>query len=236
LLGRYMKKTDRILVVDAVSSLGAIDLNTDEWGLDVVVSGSQKGLMSPPGLGFISVSDKAWEFYRSSKLKKFYLDIKKYHENIIKEVKDTPFTPSVTLIRAVDVALNMLLEYGLENNFARHKKLANLAQLAAERLNLQLLPKKEYSSAVITAIRSPETVDIENVRKIMNKKYDIMVTGGQGSLKGRIIRIGHMGYVDEFDLLKTIQCFELSLYECGYKEFELGEASKAVLQEIGKEV
>lgn len=235
-IGKYLKNKEKILIVDAVSSLGAIDLKTDEWGVDVVVTGSQKALMSPPGLAFVSVSDRAWEFYKTSKLRKFYWDFKKYQDNLLKEVQDTPFTPAVTLIRAVDVALRLLLDYGLEKNFARHKKLAKLAQLAAEKLNLQLLPKKEHSSAVITAIKSPEDVDIEKVRKIMNSKYDIMVTGGQGSLKGKIIRIGHMGYVDEFDLLKTIECFELSLLECGYKNFEVGQATKAVLQEISKEV
>ncbi|WAM36818.1 pyridoxal-phosphate-dependent aminotransferase family protein [Caldicellulosiruptor acetigenus] len=235
-LARYLKNTDKILIVDAVSSLGAIDLKTDEWGVDVVVTGSQKALMSPPGLAFVSVSEKAWEFYKKSQLRKFYWDFKKYQDNLLKESQDTPFTPAVTLIRAVDVGLKLILDYGLENNFKRHTRLAHLTQLAAEKLNLELLPKKEYSSAVITAIKSPEGVDIEKVRKIMNQKYDIMVTGGQATLKGKIIRIGHMGYVDEFDLLKTIECFELALLECGYKNFEVGEATKAVLQEIAKGV
>lgn len=235
-LARYLKDKDKILIVDAVSSLGAIDLKTDEWGVDVVVTGSQKALMSPPGLAFVSVSDKAWEFYKTSKLRKFYWDFKKYQDNLLKESQDTPFTPAVTLIRAVDVGLKLLLDYGLENNFKRHTRLAKLTQLAVDKLNLELLPKKEYSSAVITAIKAPEGIDIEKVRKIMNQKYDIMVAGGQANLKGKIIRIGHMGYVDEFDLLKTIQCFELSLLECGYKNFEVGEPTKAILQEIAKEV
>ncbi|MEZ0537812.1 alanine--glyoxylate aminotransferase family protein [Caldicellulosiruptoraceae bacterium PP1] len=230
-LGKYMKNGERILIVDAISALGGIELKTDEWGLDVVVAGSQKSLMAPPGLAFASVSDKAWEFYKRSTLPKFYWDYKKYKDGLMKEVQDNPFTPAISLIKATDAALTVLFdEIGLENNFLRHKKLAQMVQTAVDALNLELLPKKEHSSYVITAIKSPEGVDIEQVRKTMNKEFDIMVAGGQSDLKGKIIRIGHMGYVDEMDVLKTISAFEISLMKAGYRNFEQGKAVSSILK------
>ncbi|MDP4092748.1 MAG: alanine--glyoxylate aminotransferase family protein [Bacillota bacterium] len=227
-VGKLVKGTDRLLIVDAISSLGGLDLQTDNWGADVVVTGSQKGLMSPPGLSFVSVSEKAWEACNRSTLPKFYWDYRKYKKGILKEVSENPpYTPAISLITGQAEALKIIKEEGLQNVFDRHRKLALATQKGVEALGLKLLPKQEVSSYIITAVNAPEGIDIEKVRKIMNLKYDIMVTGGQKHLKGKIFRIGHCGFVDGFDIIKTFAALEYALDEVGYK-VEFGASLSAV--------
>lgn len=227
-IGKLVKGTDRLLIVDAISSMGGLDLKTDEWGVDVVVTGSQKGLMAPPGLAFVSVSEKAWQAYEKSTLPKFYWDYKKYKKGILKEVSENPpYTPAISLIKGQAQALKLIKEEGLQNVFDRHAKLAIATQKGVEALGLTLFPSQEVSSNIITAVNAPEGIDIEKVRKIMNSKYDIMVTGGQKHLKGKIFRIGHCGFVDGFDLIKTFAALEFALAEVGYK-VEFGASVSAV--------
>lgn len=233
---RYFKNIDKILIVDVVSLFGVIDLKIDEWGVDVVVIGFQKVLMFLSGFVFVFVLEKVWEFYKKFQLRKFYWDFKKYQDNFLKESQDILFMFVVILIRVVDVGLKFILDYGFENNFKRYIRFVYFIQFAVEKLNLEFLLKKEYLFVVIIVIKLLEGVDIEKVRKIMNQKYDIMVIGGQFILKGKIIRIGYMGYVDEFDFLKIIECFEFVFLEVGYKNFEVGEVIKVVFQEIVKGV
>jgi aspartate aminotransferase-like enzyme len=213
-IGQVLKERPQLLVVDAISSLGGIPLKTDEWGIDVVVAGSQKALMVPPGLSFASLSDRAWDAVKRSKLPKFYFDFLAYREKL--NDNDTPYTPAVTLIIGTNVALDMILDEGLDKVYARNRRLAEATRAAARAMGLELFAEPTHASDIITSIRGPEGIDVEKVRKIMNTKYDIMITGGQGKLKGQILRIGHVGYVDQFDLLKTLTGLEYSLAEAGY--------------------
>lgn len=187
--------------------------------------------MTPPGLAFASVSEKAWEAHKNSTLPKFYWNYSAYRKVLEQESPDTPYTPAISLIIGQNEAINLIKQEGLQNVFERHKKLALATQAGVKALGLELLPDKKVSSYIITAIKAPEGVDIENVRKIMNNKYDIMVTGGQQHLKGKILRIGHCGFVDKFDLIKAFTALEYALKECGYP-VELGKGVSAVEGEL----
>lgn len=209
-----IKDKDCIILVDAVSSLAGIELKTDEWGLDIVIAGSQKALMLPPGLAFVSVSGKAWEFIKKSKLPKFYFDFLSYKKSLGENT--TPFTPAVTLVIAASEALELILEEGLENIFARHKNLAEACRNAALAMGLELFPEQKFASDLITSIKAPMGIEIDKARSIMNLEHDIMIAEGQQHLKGKIFRIGHMGYVDCYDLLRTISALEFSLIKVGY--------------------
>lgn len=226
-IAKIVSKTNKLFIIDAISSIGGLDIQTDNWAIDVVLGSSQKALMTPPGLAFASVSDKAWEAHRNSKLPKFYFNYSAYRKVLEQDAPDTPYTPAISLIIGQNEAINLIKDEGLQNVFDRHKGLALAAQAGVEALGLELLPDKKVSSYIITAIKAPEGIDIENVRKIMNNKYDIMVTGGQQHLKGKILRIGHCGFVDKFDLIKAFTALEYALKECGHP-VELGRGVAAV--------
>lgn len=231
-IGRILKGRRQLFIIDAISSLGGIPLKTDEWGVDVVVTGSQKALMAPPGLSFASLSPRAWEAVKQSKLPKFYFDFLAYREKLADN--DTPYTPAVTLIIGTNVALDMIMEEGLEKIYARNHRLAQATRAAAQAMGLELFAESSHASDIITAIKGPEGVDVEKVRKIMNLKYDIMITGGQGKLKGQILRIGHVGYVDQFDLLKTLTGLEYALRDVGYP-VQIGAGVTAAQMILGEE-
>jgi aspartate aminotransferase-like enzyme len=212
-----------VLVVDAISGLGAIDLKTDAWGVDVVVSGSQKGLMLPPGLGFISLSPKAWKLAEASKSPRYYLDLRKARKAL--EKNDTPFTSSITLIIALNEALKMMREDGLENIFARHRKMADAVREAMKALGLELFAPTAASDAV-TAVKVPAGIDGEKLVKTMRDTYGVTIAGGQAELKGKVFRIAHMGFIAEFDIITGLSCLEKVLAQMGYK-FTLGSGIKA---------
>jgi len=222
-IGKVVKETPAVLVVDAISGLGAIDIKTDAWFCDVVVSGSQKGLMLPPGLGFISVSAKAWKLVEASKSPRYYLDLRKAKKALDKT--DTPFTSSITLIIALNEALKMIKEDGLENIFARHRKMAEATRAAMKGLGLELFAPSAASDAV-TAVKLPAGIDGEKLVKTMRDTYGVTIAGGQAELKGKVIRIAHMGYIGEFDIILGISCLEKVLQQSGYK-FNLGAGVKA---------
>lgn len=222
-IGKLLKDTEAVLVVDAISGLGAIDLNTDGWYCDVVVSGSQKGLMLPPGLGFISVSPKAWKLIESSKSPKYYFSLKAAKK--AGEKTDTPFTPAITLIIALVEALKMMKQDGLQNIFARHKKMAEATRAAIKALGLELFAPAA-SSDVVTAAKVPQGIDGEKLVKTMRDTYGVTIAGGQAELKGKVFRIAHMGFIEEFDIIAGISCLEKVLHQMGYK-FNLGTGLKA---------
>lgn len=226
-IGEVVKHTEALLVVDAISGLGAVDIKTDEWHCDMVVSGSQKGLMLPPGLGFISVSTKAWGLIEESKTPRYYFDLKKAKKAADKN--DTPFTPAITLIIALIEALKMVKEETLENLFLRHSTMAQAVRAALSALGLRLLAPKAHSDAV-TAAFVPEGIDGGKLVKTMRDTYSVTIAGGQGDLKGKIFRIAHMGYIEEFDIIIGISCLEKVLRQMGYA-FELGSGLKAA-QEV----
>jgi len=222
-IGNCIKDTPAVLVVDAISGLGAIDLKTDVWFCDVVVSGSQKGLMLPPGLGFISVSPKAWKLVETSKSPKYYFDLKEAKSALDKT--DTPFTPAITLIIALNESVKMMRQDTLENIFLRHRKMALATRDAVMALGLKLFAPT-CSSDVVTAVCVPQGIDGEKLVKTMRDTYCVTIAGGQAELKGKVFRIAHMGYIEEFDIITGISCLEKVLQQMGYK-FQLGAGVKA---------
>ncbi len=219
-----------ILVVDAVSHLAAVELPMDEWQLDVVVAGSQKALMLPPGLAFAALSDKAWEFVEKSTLPRFYFDFKKEMKNI--KQNQNAYTPAVSLIIGLAESLRRIKGEGLENVFARHAKLAQAARQAMAALGLQLYAPQEPSNA-LTAVMAPPGIDGQKVVKILREKHNITIAGGQDRAKGRIFRIAHMGYFDKFDLITAVAAVEMTLSELGYP-VETGKGVRAAIEVLNQ--
>lgn len=208
-INRHVKAHgEALIIVDAVTSLGACNVPIDEWGLDVVGSGSQKGYMIPPGLGFISMSDRAWKAYERSNLPRFYFDLGPYRKNAAKNT--TPFTPPVNLFFALQASLRMMRAEGLENIFARHDRLKRAAREGVKAMGLPLLGPDDCASPAVTAV-APTSVEAEQVRSLMKKQFDIALAGGQDHLKGKIFRIGHLGFVSDRDLLCAIGSLEATL-------------------------
>ncbi|WOB42784.1 alanine--glyoxylate aminotransferase family protein [Thermoleptolyngbya oregonensis NK1-22] len=212
-INRHVKAHGALIIVDAVTSLGATNVPIDEWGLDVVASGSQKGFMLPPGLGFVAVGPKAWEAYATAKIPRFYLDLGKYRKDAAKNT--TPFTPPVNMFFALQAALKMMQAEGLENIFARHHRQMNATRAAMKALGLPLFAADGTSSPAITAV-APVGVESEKIRSVMKKKFDIALAGGQDDLKGKIFRVGHLGFVCDRDILTAVGALEATLIELGY--------------------
>ncbi len=221
------KGRDAICVVDAVSALAAFDVPMDAWGIDVLVAGSQKALMCPPGLACVGVSEKAWAFTQRAKLPRFYLDLNKERTN--QDKSQSSWTPAVTLIAGLVEALRMIKEEGLPQVFARHLMLATATREACRALGCTLFAKESPSQAV-TAVDVPAGVDGSEFVKILRTRYGITIAGGQEHLKGKIFRIAHLGYYDRFDILTTVGGVEMTLADLGYK-FERG-AGLAVASKI----
>jgi len=219
-INRHVKEHgEALIIVDAVTSLGAVNLPMDAWGLDVVASGSQKGYMIPPGLGFVAVSPKAWEAYKTAKLPRYYLDLGKYRKSTAKNT--TPFTPPVNLMVALHTTLRMMQAEGLESLFARHQRLMNATRAGIRGLNLPLFAEDSFASPAITSV-APDSVEAEQIRAILKKQFDIALAGGQDHLKGKIFRIGHLGFVSDRDILSAIASLEVALRELGYEGFTPG--------------
>jgi aspartate aminotransferase-like enzyme len=213
---------EALIAVDAVSGLGAVPIAQDELGTDVVVAGSQKALMAPPGLGFASVSERALAFAAETVGSgRYYFDWQRTAEGQRKDPPDSPFTPAVGLVLALDVALGMIEQEGLEHVFERHRLLGRAARAAVKALELELLGPEDEGANVVTAIKLPETIDGAQVPKVMRDRYGITIAGGQGKLKGKIARIAHCGYFGAFDVLTATAAFEMTLSQLGH-EVELG--------------
>lgn len=207
------RRENTLLIVDAVSGLGACDMRTDEWAVDICVSGSQKGIMLPPGLAFASVSDKAWKFAETSKCPKYYFDFKKANKALEKR-SPTAYTPGVSLVVALDKALSMLKGEGIDNVLERHAKLARATRDGVKALGLTLFSKNPANA--VTAINIPPGIDGSALKNTLDKKYGVKVAGGQAHLKGKIIRIAHLGYMGQFDVITALSALELSLKDLGY--------------------
>ncbi len=226
-LAAAAKESGTIVVVDAVSSLGAVPFETDEWGLDVVVTGSQKALMTPPGLAMASISAAAWETTRSATLPRFYFDWERARK--AQERPQTPFTPAISLVTGLDVALRMLLEEGLEATWDRHIRLGRACRAGVKAMGLELFSPDEDRSAVVTAIRMPDGIDGQEIVAAVRERLGVTIAGGQGDLRGKIVRIGHIGYVDIFDIVTGLAAVELALAEAG-AEVERGVATARALE------
>ena len=220
-----------IIVVDAVSHLGAVELPMDGWKLDIVVAGSQKALMLPPGLAFAALSDKAWEFVAKSTLPRFYFDFKKEQKNLTQN--QSAYTPAVSLVMGLAESLKKIKEEGLNNIFARHARLAKATREAMLALGLTLYAPQAYSNAV-TAVVAPPGVDGQKVVKILRDKHHLTIAGGQDQAKGKIFRIAHLGYVDKFDILMAVAAVEMTLKELGYG-VEMGKGVRAAMEVLIQE-
>jgi len=223
-IGEIVKDHQAVLVVDSITGIGAVELKTDDWHLDVVMTGSQKGLMLPPGLACVSVSDKALAAAEKSTLPKFYFSWEKARKSLAKST--TPFTPPVSLIIGLGEALKLMREEGLENIIKRHGELAAAARAGAEAMGLKLFAPPEGRGNAVTPVWVPEGIDGKALVKTMSAKYGITIAGGQDHLVGKIFRIGHLGYFDRFDIMTTLAGLEMTLTELGYK-FQAGSGVSA---------
>jgi aspartate aminotransferase-like enzyme len=214
-IGKLVRGYDKLLLVDAISSLGCMDLQTDAWGCDVVATGSQKGWMVPPGLAFVSVGDRAWKAHAEAKMPRFYWDFTKAKDFLKKD--QTPFTPAVSLFYALDVSLKMMAEEGLENIFARHVRHGQRARAGVKSLGLSLFANESCASNTVTAVTSPDGVDANKLRDIMRDEYGVVLAGGQSKLAGKIFRIGHLGFVTDAEIDDVIAKLRQVLPKLGFE-------------------
>lgn len=223
-IGKIVRDSAAVLVVDAVSGLGVVDCQMDNWAVDVVCSASHKGFMLPPGLAFVAVSSKAMAVIDQSSNRRMYFDLRKYRKAWQKT--DTPYTPAIGITVAMEESLEYFKSRGLENLFAHYERLAKGTRAAAKALGLGLLAEESCLSSALTAITLPDGLDGGKIVKVMRDTFGVTIAGGQDHLKGKIIRIAHMGCVDEYDLLTGIACLEKALKAAGHK-FELGSGLAA---------
>jgi aspartate aminotransferase-like enzyme len=210
-----VREHDRLILVDAVSSLGAIPFEMDAWGLDVVVTGSQKGWMVPPGLAFVALSERGWQAFDTSKMPRFYFDLGKHRDALAKG--QTPFTPAMSIFFGLDVALERMAEEGLESIQTRHRNIGALTRREVKALGLELLCEDEtYASDTVTAVKCPEVIEVGALRNMMEDEHNTILAGGQAKLSGKIFRIGHLGLVDEDDIRFTMDGLAQSLEKLGF--------------------
>ncbi len=206
---------DKLFIVDSVSGVSAIPLLTDEWKIDVAVSGSQKGWMVPPGFAFLAVSERGWKAVAETKTPRFYFDLAKHKASLAKG--ETPWTPAVAVMFGLAPALDMILKEGLPNVFARHERIGKKTRDGVKALGLSLLADERYASNTVTAVKVPEGVDGKKITKVLREDEKVVVAGGQGQLEGKIFRIGHMGYVSEQDIDDVLRALKAALPRLGYK-------------------
>jgi len=226
-LGALVAKTPALFLVDGISGVGGIEIKTDEWQVDILVTASQKAMMLPPGLAMVSVSEKAWKVVENNKSPRFYFSMVAAKKSYLKW--NTAYTPGVGLFTGLEAALDMMLAEGMDNIYARQKLLSMAAQAAVKAIGLEMLPADKDVSPVVTAIKSPEGFGGDDIRKVLKKEYGVVFAGGQGKLKGKIFRIAHMGYVDKMDIIIAISALEMSLARLGYP-VEIGVGVKAAQQ------
>lgn len=220
--------SDALLVVDAISGLGGAPLPMDAWGVDVVVAGSQKCLMLPPGLSFVAASERAWRRMERSASPRYYFDLPAYRKAGAKG--ETPYTPNVSLFFALEEALALIQGEGLEKGFERHRLMRDMVRAGIRALGLPLFVDEEWASPTLTAVAGVEGLDVEQLRKVVNTDFGVILSGGQGELKGKIFRIGHMGYVTPLDMITALGAVELGLRRAGY-DAPLGAGVRAA-QEV----
>lgn len=213
-----------LFIVDAVSSLGAMELETDAWGLDVVVAGSQKGFMIPPGLSFLCISSRAWQVAMGCTNARYYWDIHAARKSAAKG--QTPYTPALPQVAALVESLKAIKTEGLENIFARHRRLRGMVREAVRALGLELLAPEDVASAAVTAVLAPVGIEANTIRRVLREEFNVIVAGGQHQLENRIFRIGHLGYVQDLDIIAVVAALEMTLVRCGF-QVELGQGVQA---------
>ena len=221
-----------ITIADCVTSLGACNIPMDEWGIDVIASGSQKGYMIPPGLSFVAMSKRAWEANSQSNLPKFYLDLKQYLKTANKN--SNPFTPAINLYFALEASLTMMQKEGLNNIFTRHARHQKATQEGIKAMGLNLFTKESFGSPAITAVK-PENIDAETIRQVIKNDFDILLAGGQDHLKGKIFRIGHLGFVNDRDIISVISALESTLDKMGKLNVPIGNGIAKTISVLNNE-
>lgn len=220
------EESDALFIVDGVSCVGGTETKMDDWGIDVVVTGSQKAFMLPAGLAFVAASERAWAKIEENPQPRFYLDLKKHRDNILKDT--TPFTPALSILFGLQQVLQLMEEEGLAQVYARHKLMMKMTRAAFQALDVPLLTTDDAASPTVTAVK-PADFDAEAFRKIMKKEFGFEVAGGQQHLAKTIFRIGHMGYCSPADMLQAIAIMEIGVLKAG-KEIELGKGVRAAQQ------
>jgi aspartate aminotransferase-like enzyme len=218
------ENSSALVCVDGITAIGAHEMRFDDWGIDVCVTGSQKGLMIPPGLAFVALSNRAIEALETSTLPKFYLDLRKALKSHEKD--DTPWTPAITLVIGVDAALQMIRAEGIENVWRRHERLAIALRDGIRAIGLKLF--SESPSFAVTPVWLPDGIEWKPLNKTLKEKFGITIAGGQDDFKGKIFRISHLGYYDELDMVTMLAALEMTLEDCGFS-FELGSGVRAAM-------
>jgi len=232
-LGEIVKAHPHVvLIVDAVSALGAVDVRTDEWGLDAVVAGSQKAMMLPPGLAFVAMSDKGWQRAAQTNLPRYYFDLPKIRSELVQD--DHPYTLPTSLVVALREALAYLRAEGLDHMFRRHRQLAEATRAGIKALGLALLAEKSPSDA-LTVVRVPEGIDGARIPKLFQELCNITIVGGQDRLRGKVFRLAHMGYVDVFDVVTMVSAVEFVLHRLGYP-VEWGVGVRAAQEVLARSI
>lgn len=213
-----------LILVDSISGMLAADLRADEWDLDIVVGGSQKAWMIPPGLTFLSISERAWAAHKEAKMPRFYFDITRMKKSMATD--QTPYTPALPQLFGLQISLRKILDEGIEASVARHQRLGEATRAAIRALGLQPFAAEGYYSNSLTAIEAPEGLEAKTIRATMREKHGVVIAGGQGAYKDKIFRIGHLGYVDENDVIAAIGALERTLQDLG-RPIEIGAGLNA---------
>lgn len=208
-LSKVIKEFDKLTLVDSISGMASLDIPVDKLGLDVVVAGSQKGWMVPPGLAFVSVSEKAWKANAVAKIPRYYMDLGKAKKFLVDG--QTPWTPAVSIFYALDTGLDIMLKEGLPNIFARHKAIGEFVRREIKTRSLQILPQESYASNTVTAVKAGDKINVPKLRQILREEFKVVIAGGQGSMKGKVFRIGHLGYVTEKDMKEVFKALDKAI-------------------------
>lgn len=208
-ISAIVKRFDKLLLIDAISSLGCINLPTDDWTCDIVVTASQKGWMVPPGLAMVSVSERAWQAHSRAKMPRYYWDFGKARDFLLKG--QTPWTPAVSVFHALDAALDLMLGEGLDNIFARHAQVGQAARSGVKSLGLSIFPEETYASNTVTAVNGADDIDVARLLQVLREEHDVILAGGQQELSGKIFRIGHLGLVYEEDIKSVLGALDRAL-------------------------
>jgi aspartate aminotransferase-like enzyme len=213
-ISAVVKEFDKLLVVDAISSLGSIELPVDDWNIDIAITGSQKGWMVPPGLAMVSVSEKGWKAHAESKIPSFYWDFGKAKDYLAKG--QTPWTPAVNVVYGLEVSLKMMLKEGLPNIFARHARLAKATRDGVKALGLSLFAEPSHASNTVTSVAGSKGLDTRKLVKLMREQEHVVLAGGQRTLDGKIFRIGHLGWVNDDDIKGLLMSLKKVLPQAGF--------------------
>ena len=214
-VGKVIKDADKLLIVDAISSLSSLPFYTDDWGCDVVAAGSQKGWMVAPGLSFLSMSERAWSAFKESRMPKFYWDVGKAKSYL--DRGQTPWTPAIAIMYGLEVSLKMLIDEGLDNVYDRHKARGDKVREGVNNIGLELFAAESCASNTVTSVHIPDGIEAKELLGSLRTDYDVVIAGGQGSLDGKIMRIGHMGYVPDKDLTEALGSLKSGLDKAGFQ-------------------